>query len=148
MWNSYPSKSRRTSAFLIIVIVLSIGVVLKAVRDFGILPFLLFLDVKGTSPNFVIPFCVPIGILLLNKEVTLWDFIKGALGAALGLTTYEIMQIWMPWLTFDYYDILASFIGGMMSIFVAWIAYFRPRKINLNIDTEHQGAIDADARRD
>jgi hypothetical protein len=131
MWHSYPSKLRRTSAFLIVVLVLSIGVVLKAVRDFGILPFLLFLDVKGTSPNFVIPFCVPIGILILNKEVTLWDFTKGALGAALGLTAYEIMQIWMPWLTFDYYDILASFIGAMMSIIVAWIAYFRLKNLVL-----------------
>lgn len=148
MWHSYPSKLRRNSAFVIIAMVLAIGVVLKAVRDFGILPFLLFLDVKGTSPNFVLPFCIPIGILILNKEVTLWDFVKGAFGAALGLTTYEIMQIWMPWLTFDYNDVLASFLGAMMSILIAWIVYFRLEKSNTKNDAEHQGAIDVAARRD
>lgn len=128
MWNSYPSKFRRISSFSIIVTVLSLGVALKAARDFGILPFLLFLDCNSTSSNFVLPFCVPIGCLILNREVSLWNFIKGAFGAALGLTTYEIIQIWMPWRTFDCYDILASFIGALMSIFVAWIVYFRPNK--------------------
>ena len=142
MWYSCPSRFRRISVLLIVATALAMGVVLKLVRDFGILPSLSLLDAKGTSPNFVLPFC-SVGILVRNRRVTLRHFVGTAFGAAVGMTAYEIMQVWMPWRTFDYWDILASIIGAMVSVLFAWVVYFRPEKRNGQIDTEHAPAADA-----
>lgn len=123
--HSVPSTTRKVVTGLLIVVLLSIGLLLKVVRDFGLAPALLPLDANGTSPNFILSLAISLGILLREKAVSLWDFTKGAMGAATGMTVYEIAQIWMPSRTFDLNDIAASFVGAVFGIMLGWMLFFR-----------------------
>ena len=125
MWNSKPSTKRRTQAILIMAFALATGLLLKIVRDYGILSMLLVLDAKGTSPNFIIPFSIPFAFLIGDKTISIREYSKNALGAATGITVYEFIQICMPSRTFDINDILASLIGAICSIVIAWTLFFR-----------------------
>jgi hypothetical protein len=112
---------------VLIVVLLSLALIVKLARDFGFADFLLPLDANGTSPNFIIPFTLPLLWLIPRKSITLWEFSKNAFGAAVGMTLYEFIQLMMPWRTFDGYDIVASFLGGFLSILLAWPLFFRRR---------------------
>jgi hypothetical protein len=46
------------------------------------------------------------------------------------MTAYEILQLWMPRRTFDFWDILASVTGAVASVLLASIVFFRPAKGN------------------
>ena len=122
---SVPSRTRQAIAGVLIAVFLSIGLFLKVVRDFvGDSP-LRALDANGTSPNFMLPLALSFVCLMQKKTVSLLAFSKGALGAAVGMTVYEILQIWMPWRTFDIWDIAASFGGAIAGILLASLLFFR-----------------------
>lgn len=47
------------------------------------------------------------------------SYAKTAFATAVGLSIYEVVQIYMPRRTFDPYDILASFLGATLTVIIA-----------------------------
>ena len=122
---SLPNPLRKTVAAVVFITFWIIGSVIRFSRpDFNLFPILEPLDFKGTMPNFLVCAAVPILVFLTNQTVKLADHVKNALGAAVGLSVYEVVQIWMPRRTFDVGDMIASFLGAVFSIIVAtWLFY-------------------------
>ncbi|MEM7383464.1 MAG: hypothetical protein AAF514_00840, partial [Verrucomicrobiota bacterium] len=95
---------------------LLVGLLLKFVREYGFSPALLPLDVEGTSPNFIVTLASPFLLLAKENIVSFLKFYQTALGGAVVMTVYEIVQRWLPGRTFDIWDIVASFMGAFAAI--------------------------------
>ena len=60
--------------------------------------------------------------------IGLSDYVKTALGTAVGLSVYEVAQIYVPRRTFDPGDIVASFLGAIFSILLASVLFLMKGK--------------------
>ena len=96
--------------------------------DFGLLPALAPFDFHGTSTNFIVCAGTPLLALCFNLVIGLSDYVKMTVTTAVGLSIYEVVQIWLPRRTFDPYDIVASFLGAILSILLAAILFLMRRK--------------------
>lgn len=97
-------------------------------RDFGLLTILAPLDFRGTSANFFVCAGTPFLTFCLKDVISLSSYAKSTFGTALGLSIYEVVQIYMPRRTFDPYDILASFLGAIFSVMIASILFLSQRQ--------------------
>lgn len=120
-----------------IVSYIIIGIVASIIRlsraDFNVFPFLVFFDFYGSSPNFFVCFAGPLFTLLYNKEIHFIDYVKISATVPLGLTLYEFVQLILPGRTFDVYDIVASFVGGVCSILLAMFFVFKKKSYHKNV---------------
>ena len=61
-------------------------------------------------------------------------YVKTAVSTAVGLSIYEVAQIYLPRRTFDPEDIVASFAGATTSIVLASLLFLIQRKDEKNIE--------------
>ena len=86
------------------------------------------LDCHGTSPNFMVCAGLPFNAFCFKTVITLPSYAKTAVASAVGLSSYEMVQILMPRRTFDLYDIAASFVGALFSVLLAGVLFFMQRR--------------------
>ena len=133
-----PSSGRRKRAALLLLFFAVTGSLIRlSRRDFGLLPVLEPLDFHGTSTNFIVCAGMPFVAFCFKDVIGLSYYVKTAIGTAVGLSIYELVQIYLPRRTFDPYDIVASFLGAIFSIMLASILFLMQRK---NEKTIEQGA--------
>ncbi len=89
------------------------------------------LDFQGTSTNFFVCAGTPFLAFFLEDVVRLSSYAKTAFGTAVGLSIYEVAQIYMPRRTFDPYDILASFLGAICTEIIARVLLLRQNGNNI-----------------
>ncbi|MBM3290457.1 MAG: hypothetical protein FJY92_09920 [Candidatus Hydrogenedentes bacterium] len=80
---------------------------------------------SGTWPNFSVVLITATLLFATNFRMPFRKFVKFSFGAAAGATIYEIAQLWIPFRTFDWLDILASLAGALASIGAARIAFYK-----------------------
>jgi len=107
-------------------------------KDFGVLPVLAPLDCHGTSTNFLVCAGMPFVAFCFGDVIGFSHYVKVAFGTAVGLSIYECVQVYVPWLTFDPYDIVASFLGAIVSIVLASVLFLMQRK-NIEPDAAPNG---------
>jgi len=73
----------------------------------------------GTSPNFFVGLSTTLFAFLSSDEVDLSYCMKVAVMAAVGISLYELAQLWLPTRTFDIDDITATFCGATCSVLFA-----------------------------
>ncbi|HEY9261236.1 VanZ family protein [Chitinophaga sp.] len=77
--------------------------------------------IAGSLPNFlavVIPF---LGYALIKFPLDERKARSVITSFVIGLSLYEICQIWMPQRTFDLKDVIASILGGFFSYLIFYI---------------------------
>ena len=84
--------------------------------------------VAGSLPNFLAVVVFSLAIMTLRLPGSSRDILRTVLSVVLGLTLYEVAQIWMPHRVFDWNDIAATLLGGVFS----WLLFLVPRKIFMN----------------
>ena len=124
--SSTPSRKRTLVAGGLFVCFAVLASAIRISRpDFGLLPILAPLDVGATSPNFFVGAACPLISFFPNKSLDFLDFVKIAFGAAVGISIYEVLQIWIPGRTFDVNDIIATFAGAVFGILFCSPLFFR-----------------------
>ena len=106
---------RNTDLFLFIAffILTSLGVTL-----------MMFLPHHNATMGFIHDTSANTGGVLTISSLFIWfkDYrtikprIWGILSVGLGLAAYEFIQIFLPWATFDFHDILGTLIGTVIAI--------------------------------
>ena len=76
-------------------------------------------------PTFVIPFAGPLCVFVSRSRMPFGKYAKTCLGAGVGACLYEVAQIWIPWRTFDWADMGAGLAGGILSIALGRLAFYR-----------------------
>jgi hypothetical protein len=83
--------------------------------------------VAGSLPNFLAVLVFSLAYTVIKPPQGSRQIIQTIATVVIGLTLYEIAQIWMPHRTFDWNDIAATLLGGL----VAWILIAIPRQLLL-----------------
>ncbi len=123
---SVTSLRRKVGAAGLLAVFAFIASLIRLSRaDFNLLPVLAPLDFYGTSTNFFVCLANPLVAFILNDKVDIAYYLKLAFGVAAGLSLYEVIQIWIPARTFDFYDIIASFVGASVSVMIALVCFLR-----------------------
>jgi hypothetical protein len=73
--------------------------------------------VAGSLPNFLAVIILSFAVVVIRLPKVSRDITRTVLSIVTGLTLYEIAQIWMPHQVFDWNDIAATLIGGV----IAWV---------------------------
>ena len=81
--------------------------------------------VAGSLPNFLAVVVFSLAIMTLRLPGSSRDILRTVLSVVLGLTLYEVAQIWMPHRVFDWNDIAASLLGGIFT----WLLLLIPLKV-------------------
>jgi len=137
---SPPGSERRKRAALLLLLFAVTGSLIRlSRRDFGLLPLLAPLDFHGTSTNFVVCAAMPFVAFYFKDVIGLSSYVKTALGTALGLSIYEVVQIYLPRRTFDPHDIVASFLGAIFSILLASILFLKKSEKTIEQDAGSKG---------
>jgi hypothetical protein len=69
--------------------------------------------VAGSLPNFLAAALFGFAIAVVRVPTTSRAALRCAAPGVIGLTLYEVAQIWMPNRTFDWNDVAATFLGGL-----------------------------------
>ncbi len=126
---SAPSRKRKVVAgFLFVCFAVLASAIRLSRPDFHVLPALTPWDFGGTSPNFFVGAACPLIAFFQNKSLDLREYVKVTTAAAVGISIYEILQIWIPNRTFDGNDIVASFVGSFCGILVCLPVFFLSTK--------------------
>lgn len=78
--------------------------------------------IAGSLPNFLSVLVFSFAIAFLTLPHNHRKALRTVLSVLTGLILYEIAQIWMPHRVFDWNDIAATLLGGI----VAWLAVCAP----------------------
>jgi hypothetical protein len=115
------------AAFLIFLFAATGSLIRLSRRDFDLFPVLAPLDFHGASTNFVVCAGMPFVAFCFKDVIGFSYYVKTAIGTAVGLSVYELVQIYLPSRTFDPHDIVASFLGAIFSILLASILFSMQR---------------------
>lgn len=122
---THPTATRRLAAGAIVFACASCALLDKIDRDFHtgltVVPHAL----SGSWPNLSVVLGGSLLLFATKSQMPFADYAKFALGSAAGMTAYEFAQVWIPIRTFDVWDILASFVGAVISILIARIMFYR-----------------------
>lgn len=83
--------------------------------------------VAGSLPNFLAVLVFSVAFTVIKPPANPRAILRTIVAVVIGLTLYEIAQIWMPHRTFDWNDIAATLLGGIF----AWIVLALPRPLLL-----------------
>ena len=83
--------------------------------------------VAGSLPNFLAVLVFSLAYTVIKPPQSSRQIIQTISTVVIGLTLYEIAQIWMPHRTFDWNDIAATLLGGLVS----WLLLAIPRQLLL-----------------
>jgi hypothetical protein len=126
---SMPGSARTARAASLFLFFAVTGALIRlSRRDFGLLPVLAPLDFHGTSTNFIVCAGTPFLAFCFKDVIGFSSYMKTAMGVAVGLSLYEVVQIYLPRRTFDAYDIVASFMGAIFSMLLASILFLMHRQ--------------------
>jgi VanZ family protein len=130
------------AAFLIFLFAATGSLIRLSRRDFDLFPVLAPLDFHGTSTNFVVCAGMPFVAFCFKDVIGFSYYVKTALGTAVGLSIYELVQIYLPNRTFDPHDIVASFLGAIFSILLASILFLMQRtNYNTIVRSKNDNAV-------
>jgi VanZ family protein len=111
-------------------------------RDFDLFPVLAPLDFHGTSTNVLVCAGMPFVAFCFKDVIGFSYYVKTAIGTAVGLSIYELVQIYLPSRTFDPHDIVASFLGAIFSILLASILFLMQRtNYNTIVRSKNDNAV-------
>jgi glycopeptide antibiotics resistance protein len=71
----------------------------------------------GSLPNFLAVLVLGVGLIVIKPPREGKSVLRPIAAIVAGLTLYEIAQIWMPNRTFDWNDLFATILGGV----VCWL---------------------------
>jgi hypothetical protein len=84
--------------------------------------------VAGSLPDFLAVLLLGLGAAVLRLPDDHRDTVRLALAVVAGLVLYEVSQIWMPHQVFDWNDIAATLLGGVVLWAVVRIASLSLRR--------------------
>jgi hypothetical protein len=85
--------------------------------------------VAGSLPNFLAVLVFSLAYTVIKPPQGSRQIIQTIATVVIGLTLYEIAQIWMPHRTFDWNDIAATLLGGLASwllLAIPWQLLLKP----------------------
>jgi hypothetical protein len=123
---SAPSTGRTIAALSLLVaggIAALIWIVLRNEPGFGGA----FIPMRFV---YVLPSLVPVAVLpalifMRPKVIQLGDYLGVVLAILVAVIVFELTQIWMPSLSFDWADIVASILGAGLAGLLGWLFFFR-----------------------
>ncbi|MFD2872470.1 VanZ family protein [Mucilaginibacter ximonensis] len=77
--------------------------------------------IAGCLPNFTAALLFIFGYGLIKYPLTMRQTMWSAVFAVMGLVLYEFAQIWMPGRVFDWNDIIASVVGGLVAVGIVYL---------------------------
>ncbi|HVJ80791.1 MAG TPA: VanZ family protein [Planctomycetia bacterium] len=80
--------------------------------------------IVGVAPSFFAAAFAPVVLFASPRVVTWKQFLGVSAAIAAGLCLYEFSQLWMPWRTFDWGDVLANFVGAAIGIATGRLIFF------------------------
>jgi VanZ family protein len=80
--------------------------------------------VADSLPNFAATALSPLILIFLKRKYTFSRYVKFVIAMFLGMSLYEVVQIWMPSRTFDWTDIAASFLGAALAALAGLVLPF------------------------
>jgi glycopeptide antibiotics resistance protein len=107
----------------IYIIILSIVLLFTLYEELKLRPYLLrhhitSFYIADSLPNFLAVVILFLGYMVIKFPVDDQKIISLIFAFAMGLTLYEVCQLWMPGRTFDVKDVIASVIGGIFSYLI------------------------------
>ncbi|MBL8814451.1 MAG: hypothetical protein JNL58_00365 [Planctomyces sp.] len=120
---SYPTARRRLVASGIMVSGFILTVVVKLIRNHTEIG--LPMRLMDSMPNVVCGAVVPFAVFIGNRAIRMFEFLAFCGFIVLGLSAYEIVQVWLPKRTFQLNDIVASVVGGVLSMLLGWLFFRR-----------------------
>lgn len=75
--------------------------------------------VLNSAPNLISAALVPLVFVLFVARVELY---KSALSFGVGLIVYECLQLFITWAVFDWWDVVATLLGTLLSLVFIRIA--------------------------
>lgn len=115
-----------------------IGVKKVCGDEFGI--FIAAHGSAGVLPNLLFCTGAPFLPLVSPGKVQFRQFVFLALWVSVAMAIYEVTQIWEPTRVFDWADIWASAVGGILAIGIGWLFFFRPQWRSENDGKAYKGA--------
>ncbi len=73
----------------------------------------------GSLPNFLAAFIISMAYMAFRSPGNR-KALSGVVAIVIGLCVYECAQLWLPNMVFDFLDIVASFLGGVLSWLVIY----------------------------
>jgi len=79
--------------------------------------------IAGSAPNVVAVVLLALIFAVVQGQARNATPVRLALTSTLSMVAYEIAQIWMPGRTFDWCDLVASLLGGVIACALLTIAW-------------------------
>lgn len=71
--------------------------------------------IADSLPNFLSSLLFIFAVVIIRKQHTNREILRSCVSIVAGLILYEVAQIWIPGRVFDFKDIIASLIGGVIA---------------------------------
>jgi hypothetical protein len=116
-----PSRRRKVFAVTVYALIGASAIWLKFQRNTLAVPDW----VTAVAPNFLPAMALPFMVFLRPGSVTFREYWVAVGGISAGLMAYEVAQIWMPKRTFDWGDLAATALGGLVGGALGSLEFFR-----------------------
>jgi hypothetical protein len=87
--------------------------------------------IAGSLPNFLAVVLLSLAVMAVRLPLRSRNIIRTIAAIVVGLSLYEVAQIWLPHQVFDWNDLAATVFGGIFAwtlILIPWLA-FRSAKL-------------------
>jgi VanZ like family len=110
----------------IYLLLLVIALIFTLFEEIKLRPYLLkhhihTLFLADSLPNFLAVVVLFLGYSVIRFPLDERKTISVIISSVIGLSLYEVCQIWMPQRTFDIKDVVASILGGAFSYLIFYL---------------------------